>query len=97
MEDLPWEEISGRGDPRQRYRIYRLCPGETEPELIATCESEAAVGVTLCTLGREEEFDGCPVGVLDTMGEINQKWIVTPWLPSPRNLSDAGRMLRRAR
>lgn len=98
--ELDWDEVSGRGDPRQRYRIYRLCPGETEPDLLATCESEAAVGVTLCTLGREGEFSpengDCAIGVLDTEGEVGQKWIFRPWLASPKNVSDAGKVMRRA-
>jgi hypothetical protein len=99
--ELDWDEVSGRGDPRQRYRIYRLCPGETEPDLLATCESEEAVGVTLCTLGREGEFEpesgDCAIGVLDTEGEVGKKWIFRPWLASPKNASDAGKVLRRAR
>ena len=106
-EGLSWELVSGREDvdgepdPRQRYRIYRLCPGEVEPDLVATCESEAAVGVALCTMGREGEFEpeagDCAIGILDTQGEVGQKWIVRPWLASPKNASDAGKVLRRAR
>ena len=99
--ELEWESVSGRGDPRQRFRIYRLCPGETEPELVATCASEEAVGVTLCTLGREGEFDpeegDCAIGILDTEGETGRKWLVKPWLASPKNVSDAARVLRTAR
>jgi hypothetical protein len=98
--ELSWEEVSGREDPRQRYRIYRLCPGEKDPELIATCGSEAAVGVTLCTLGRDGEFEplegDCSIGILDTQGEVGKKWLIKPWLASPKNLSDAGKVLRRA-
>jgi len=30
------------------------------------------------------------------MGEPGEKWIFRPWLPSARNLSDAGRTLRRS-
>lgn len=106
IDALEWEFVSGREDasgdpdPRQRYRIYRLCPGDTEPELLATCASEAAVGVALCTMGREGEFDpdagDCAVGVLDTMGEVGKKWIFRPWLASPGNVSDAGKVLRSA-
>ncbi len=98
---LEWDAVSGRGDSRQRYRIYRLCPGETEPELISTCDSEAAVGVALCQHGRDGEFDpdsgDCSVGVLDTMGEVGRKWIFRPWLASPGNVSTAGKVLRTAR
>lgn len=105
--ELSWELVSGREDvngdpdPRQRYRLYRLCPGETDPELIATCATEAAVGVALCTLGREGEFDvdngDCSIGVLDSMGETGKKWLIKPWLASPKNVSDAGRVLGRER
>lgn len=100
-EDLPWEDVSGRGDPEQRFRIYRLCPGEEDPELIATCETEAAVGVALCTLGREGEFEpengDCSIGVLDTEGDVGQKWLIKPWLASPKNVSVAARVMRKAR
>lgn len=101
LEELSWELVSGREDPRQRYRIYRLCPGDTDPELIACCETEAAVGVALCTLGREGEFDpdegDCSIGVLDTEGETGKKWIIKPWLASPGNVAVAGKVLRTAR
>jgi hypothetical protein len=30
------------------------------------------------------------------MGEVGQKWIVRPWLASPKNVSDAGKVMRRA-
>lgn len=80
---LDWDDVSGRGDPRQRFRIYRRCLGEEEPELIATCENEAAVGLTICTLGREGEFKpengDCLLGILDTEGETGKKWILRPW------------------
>ena len=119
---LAWDDYTGRGDPEQRFRLYRLCHCErcngigklnarhaaerrcTECrgegrtlELVATCASAEAVGVTLVTLGREGEWSECPVGVLDTEGEKGQKWLVSPWLPSPRNVSDAGRLLRSRR
>lgn len=74
------------------------CRGEGRTrDLVATCATPEAVGVALVTLGREGEWDECPVGVLDTMGEPGQKWIVKPWLPSARNVSDAGRTLQTAR
>lgn len=101
FDDLPWEEVSGREDPRQRYRIYRLCPGDTEPQLLATCETEGDVGMAICTLGRDGEFDpdegDCSIGILDTQGETGRKWLVKPWLASPKNVSDAGKVLRTAR
>lgn len=74
------------------------CRGEGRAlELVATCGTPEAVGVALVTLGREGEWNECPVGVLDTAGAKNEKWIVTPWLPSARNVSDAGRTLARSR
>ena len=122
VTDLSWEDHSGRDDPRQRFRLYRLCvcqacegsrtvDGERCPEcrgegrtreLLATSESPEALGVALVTLGREGEFENpegglCPIGVLDTLGEKGQKWILRPWLPSPRNASDAGRVLARSK
>lgn len=70
------------------------CRGEGKVrELIATCADEEAVGVTICRLGREGEFEDCPIGLLDTQGEVNQKWIVRPWGASARNVSDAARTL----
>jgi hypothetical protein len=74
------------------------CRGEGRVrELMATCSTSEAVGVALVTLGREGEFTDCPIGLLDSLGEINKKWLVLPWGASPRQVSDAGRMLSRAR
>jgi hypothetical protein len=74
------------------------CRGEGRTrDLIATCATPEAVGVALVTLGREGEWDECPVGCLDTHGETGKKWIVRPWLPSARNVSDAGRTLAKSR
>lgn len=130
--DLSWEAFSGRDDPEQRFRIYRLCECEAcngtgkdwsdgppdafeyyrkRPrctlcrgegrvrELVATCASPEAVGVALCTLGAEGEFDDCPVGVLDTEAAVGRKWVLRPWQASPsaRNVSDAARVLATAR
>ncbi|GIV03645.1 MAG: hypothetical protein KatS3mg015_2475 [Fimbriimonadales bacterium] len=114
---LDWDEVSGRGDARQRFRIYRLCQcplcggeravdGVRCPEcqgegrarqLLATVATEEAVGTAIVTLGREGEFEDCPVGVLDTLGEPGKRWIIKPWLPSPRNVSDAARTLASAK
>ncbi len=121
-EGLTWDEYTGRGDPAQRFRLYRLCEcgtcdgermidGERCPEcrgegrvreLVATAASPEAVGVALVTLGREGEWlddegNPCGLGILDTEGEKGQKWIILPWQASPRNRSDAGRVLRGAR
>jgi hypothetical protein len=71
-----------------------VCRGEGRTrDLIATCATPEAIGVALVTLGREGEWDQCPIGILDTEGEPGQKWLVRPWLPSARNVSDAGRTL----
>jgi hypothetical protein len=73
------------------------CRGEGRlRELAATC-SEKNLGGTIITLGGEGTWADCPFGLLDTMGEVNKKWLVRPWLPSARNISDAGRQLSRAR
>lgn len=115
-----WERFSGRGDPEQRYRLYRLCPCEIctgsgriddakcpdcrgegrVRDLVATCADAPSLGVALVTLAREGTWtDDCPMGCLDTEGEVGKKWIVRPWQASPsaRNLSDAGRVLARGR
>lgn len=74
------------------------CRGEGRVrQEVATCGSPEALGVALITLGREGEFDDCPIGILDQGGEKGKKWIVRPWLPSTRNVSDAGRLLAKAR
>lgn len=73
------------------------CRGEGKTrDLVATCK-EDDVGATLITLGREGEWKDCAFGLLDTMGEVNEKWLIKPWLPSARNISEAGRQLNRAR
>ncbi len=81
--------------------VHKRCPscrGEGRTlDLVATCPSPEAVGVALVTLGREGEWHECPVGVLDSAGAKNEKWIVSPWLPSARNVSDAGRTLARSK
>jgi hypothetical protein len=75
------------------------CRGEGRiRELVATCATPEAFGVALVTLGREGELDGCPVGGLDRFPEEGQpKWFLLPWLPSARNVSDAGRTLARSK
>ena len=97
IDMLNWEEVSGRDDPRQRFRLYRLCEGSNDPELVATAATPEAVGVAIVTLGREGEWDDCPVGVLDSRGEPGKRWLFRPWLPNPANVEEAGRMLRTAR
>jgi hypothetical protein len=70
------------------------CRGEGRTrDLVATATDEQAVGVAIVTLAREGEFTDCPFGLLDTLGETGQKWLILPWGASPRNVSDAGRVL----
>ena len=94
VESGSWKMLKrGRQDSR-----CPACSGEGRVrELIATCGSPEALGVAIVTLGREHEFDECPIGVLDTFGEKGERWLVRPWLPSARNVSDAGRVLGSAR
>lgn len=117
------DSLTGRDDPQQRFRVYRLCEcfdcmgkgkmpdpeglttkrcpecrGEGKVlDLVATCADPQSLGVAIVQLGQEGEFNECPIGVLDTQGEKDQKWIILPWLPSPRNVSDAARTLARSR
>jgi hypothetical protein len=74
------------------------CRGEGRTrDLVATASDAESLGVALVTLAREGEWEGCPIGILDTQGETGQKWLVRPWLPSARNVSDAGRTLARSK
>lgn len=84
MDDelLDWEEVSGRNDPRQRYRIYRLHATDLDPYLLATCKDEKAVGVAICEIAREGQLQDAAVGILDTMGEKGQRWLVNPYAPA---------------
>lgn len=97
VTDLDWDTFSGRGDPEQAYRLYRVCPGETTPELLATCGSPEALGVAICTLGAEGEFLDCAAGVLHTEGEPGKRWLLKPWRAMPKEASMAGKVLRSAR
>ncbi len=89
----------GVGKPLgQPHARCKECRGEGRVrERVAECDSPQDVGVALITLGREGEWAECPFGLLDTEGEVGQKWLVSPWLPSARNISDAGRTLAGAR
>lgn len=83
---------------REGTRRCGACRGEGRTrDLIATCGTPEALGVAIVTLAREGEWEGCPIGILDTLGEPGEKWLVRPWLPSARNISDAGRTLAKAR
>ncbi len=83
------------------FGAVERCPecrgeGRVRQEL-ASCESPEAVGVALVTLAREGEFEECPIGLLDRMGETGQKWLILPWMPSARNVTDAARTLARSK
>ena len=74
------------------------CRGEGRVrELVAHAMSPEAMGLAMVTLAREGEFEECPIGVLDTEGEVGKKWLIRPWMPSARNVSDAGRILAKSR
>lgn len=88
----------GKGTKRDPAQRCRDCRGEGRVrELVAECDTPEDIGVALVTLGREGEWAECPFGVLDTQGDVGKKWLVSPWLPSPRNVSDAGRVLARSK
>lgn len=74
------------------------CRGEGKTlTLTATATDPESVGVALITLAAEGEFESCPIGIMDRLPGQTGKWLIKPWLPSPRNLSDAGRVLQTAR
>ncbi len=76
----------------------KSCRGEGKSlDLVATCTDPASVGVALVTLATEGEFDECPIGLMDRPEGQSGKWLIKPWGPSARNVSDAGRTLRSAR
>ncbi len=65
--------------------------------LLATATDPQSVGVALVTLAEEDEWDECPFGLMYRPEGQTGKWLIKPWGPSPRNISDAGRTLRSAR
>lgn len=83
---------------REGTRRCGACRGEGRTrELVASATDPQAVGVALVTLALEGEWDdGCPFGLLDSEGETGKKWLISPWRPSARNVSDAARTLRNA-
>lgn len=70
-------------DMLHRYRIYRQVFDEIA--LLATATTPEDVGVAIVTLGREGEFSGGCLGILDTHGseEVPGTWIVQPWDTEP--------------
>ena len=98
--DCPACEGSGKEyvDPAGSPLRCTLCRGEGKVrDVVAAAPNPEGLGLALVTLGREGELEDCAVGVLDVLGEPGQKWVLRPWLPSARNVSDAGRMLATAR
>lgn len=74
------------------------CRGEgKQRQVVAECETPADIGLAIFTLGQEGEWQECPFGLLDTQGEVGKKWLISPWLPSARNVSDAGRVLAQSK
>ena len=96
-------EGSGRASgptPSGGFRSERCpdCRGEGRiRDLVATATDPESLGVALVTLAREGEFTDCPIGILDTEGVKGQKWLVRPWQPSTRNVSDAARVLAKSK
>ena len=86
-------EARGKADDGTRCGECRG-EGRVRQEL-ATAATPEAVGVALVTLAREGEWHECPLGLLDSEGEKGKKWLVLPFLPSPRNVTDAARLLGR--
>jgi hypothetical protein len=77
------DEIAPRVES-QRYRLFRVANGGP-PEIVATVGTREALGVALCTLGAEGEWDDYCVGVMDALdhqdahGKWIGKWLVRPW------------------
>jgi hypothetical protein len=90
--DLDWDSFAG-----QRFRLYRVCPGETTPELVMTCGTPEALGLALVTGGREGQWTDCAIGVLDVMGEKGERWILKPWRAMPKEVSHAASVLARSK
>jgi hypothetical protein len=89
--------VSGAPAAKHATRC-KECRGEGRAlDLVATCGTPEAVGVALITLGLEGEWDECPIGIMHRPEGENGRWIVKPWLPSARNVSDAGRTLARSK
>jgi hypothetical protein len=71
--------------------------GRTRRE-VASATDEASLGLALVTCAREGEWSEClGFGLLDREGETGQKWLVRPWQPSSRNVSDAARVLAKSK
>ncbi len=74
------------------------CRGEGRTlQLMATCDTPADLGLAIFTLGSEEEFDDCPMGVMLRPEGESGTWLIKPWKASPRNVTDAAKVLARNR
>ncbi len=99
----PCELCNGTGKigewiPAVRSSRCTKCRGEGKNlEIVATCGSKEAVGTALVTLTEEGEFDECPFGLMHRPEGEKGRWLLKPWLPSARNVSDAGRTLARSK
>jgi hypothetical protein len=86
------------GSGKREGKRCKDCRGEGRSlELVATATDPESVGVALITLAGEGEFDECPIGLMFRPEGQTGKWLIKPWLPSARNLSDAGRVLQTGR
>lgn len=76
-----------------------ICRGEGRVrQAVGYCATPEDLGAALYHWALEGEFEECPIGILDRIPEPgNPKWLVKPWLPSARNVSDAGRTLARSK
>jgi hypothetical protein len=96
----PCENCDGRGwlEPRRETPCPDCRKEGRVLTLVATCAKQAGIGASIFTLANEGAFDECPIGVLDTHPDPDgRKWLISPWLPSPRNVSDAGRVLAKSK
>jgi len=95
--DCPTCKGTGRTLPKGAGRCGD-CRGEGKVrQNVAGADTEAGLVAALLQNGREGAWEGCAFGLLDRLGEPGQKWLVLPWLPSARNVSDAGKVLAGSR
>lgn len=75
------------------------CRGEGRTrQLVASATDAESLGVALVTLAREGEFVECPIGILDKPHHDKPgTWLVKPWMPSARNVTDAARTLAKSK
>ncbi len=85
-------------DAEAKVRRCASCRGEGRTlDLVATCGTPEAVGVALVTLTAEGEWDECPFGLMRRPEGETGKWLLRPWTPSARNVSDAARTLAKSK